>query len=93
MSSEQLSKKEIIDKYFLEHRAKALDIAAFLDRIDRCDSNEKDFRIDAFMQCIEELQSGTQGRAQRILELLSDQTTEPIDAAGEKGASGAAGPK
>ena len=25
----------VVDRYFLEHRAKALDIAAFLDRVDR----------------------------------------------------------
>ena len=76
----------------MEHRAKVLDIAAFLDRIDRCDEEESDFRIDALRKCIAELQTDTEGRTQRILELLSDQTAEPIDVAGDKGVSGAAPP-
>ena len=44
------------------------------------------------MKCIEELQTDTQGRTQRILDLLSDQTTDPIERAGTKGASGAVPP-
>lgn len=89
MPANRLTQKEIVDKYFLEHRAKVLDIAAFLDRIDRCDKNTSDFRIEALMKCITELQTNTEGRAQRILELLSDNTTEPIENAGTKGACGA----
>ena len=92
MPSNQQTKKDIVDRYFLEHRAKVLDIAAFLDRIDRCDEEESDFRIDALRKCIAELQTDTEGRTQRILELLSDQTAEPIDVAGDKGVSGAAPP-
>ena len=88
----KLTRQEIIDRYFLEHRAKVLDIAAFLDRIDRSPKGESDFRIEALMKCIEELQTDTQGRTQRILDLLSDQTTDPIERAGTKGASGAAPP-
>ncbi len=88
----KLTRQEIIDRYFLEHRAKVLDIAAFLDRIDRSPKGESDFRIEALMKCIEELQTDTQGRTQRILDLLSDQTTDPIERAGTKGASGAVPP-
>lgn len=85
-----MTQKEIIDRYFLEHRAKVLDVAAFLDRIDRSPEDNPDFRIEALMKCIEELQSNAEGRTQRILDLLSDQTLEPIESAGTKGASGAA---
>ena len=87
-----MTRQEIMDRYFLEHRAKVLDIAAFLDRIDRSPKGESDFRIEALMKCIEELQTDTQGRTQRILDLLSDQTTDPIERAGTKGASGAVPP-
>ena len=86
--SSQMSKQEVIDRYFLEHRAKVLDIAAFLDRVDRCESGNDDFRIQALIQCIKELESSEAGRAERILNILSDHTTEPIESAGEKGASG-----
>ncbi len=92
MAKDALSKKEVIDRYFLEHRAKVLDIAAFLDRVDRCHEDDDDFRIEALRSCIGELLSTTEGRAERILLLLSDQTTEPIDQAGTKGASGAVPP-
>ena len=84
-----MSQSEVIDRYFLEHRAKVLDIAAFLDRVDRCESNENDFRMIAIRACIKELLTNESGRAERILLLLSDQTSEPIDTAGTKGASGA----
>ena len=90
--SSQMSKQEVIDRYFLEHRAKVLDIAAFLDRVDRCESGHDDFRIQALIQCIKELESSEAGRAERILNNLSDRTTEPIESAGEKGASGAVTP-
>lgn len=84
-----MTKEAIVDRYFLEHRAKVLDVAAFLDRIDRTGDDSSDFRIEALLLSIKELQSGKEGRTKRILELLSDQTTEPIESAGMKGASGA----
>jgi len=87
-----MTQEEIIDRYFLEHRAKVLDIAAFLDRIDRAGDGSEDFRITALLRCVEELQSKKDGRTERILDLLSDQSTEPIEHAGMKGASGAVPP-
>jgi hypothetical protein len=87
-----MTKKEIVDQYFLEHRAKLLDIAAFLDRIDRSGETDADFRIEALMRCIKELESEKEGRTERILGILSDQTTEPIDHAGMKGACGVVPP-
>ena len=87
-----MNQKEVIDKYFQEHRSKILDIAAFLDRVDRCDDTTSDFRIEAMHACIKELQSDEEGRVERILLLLSDQTTEPIDSAGIQGAYGAPEP-
>ena len=84
-----MNQEEIIDRYFLEHRAKVLDIAAFLDRVDRCTDDGNDFRIEALHRCIEELSSDTEGRAERILLLLSDLSTDPVAEAGTQGASGA----
>ncbi len=89
-----LTKTEIVDRYFLEHRAKLLDIAAFLDRIDRASGGEQtDFRIEALLECAKELHSSKVGRTERMLLLLSDKTTEPIDEAGMKGATGAVPPQ
>ena len=50
-----MTHEEAVDRYFLEHRAKVLDIAAFLDRLDRCDSVQNDYRIDALRKCVKVL--------------------------------------
>ena len=86
------TREEVINTYFLEHRAKLLDIAAFLDRIDRAKSttDEADFRDVALRQAIGILTDGQPHRARRILNLFSDHsTTLPQSAHGMKGASGA----
>jgi hypothetical protein len=88
-----LSRRAAIDLYFLEHRAKLLDIAAFLDRIERCrpePGEGPDFRLAAFRQAVAMLLDEHPERARRIHELLSDPTTQPLaSAAGLKGAHGA----
>jgi len=87
-----LTHEEVIDRYFLEHRAKVLDIAAFLDRLDRCDSVNKDYRIDALRECMRVLLEENGGRAEKILNILSDLSKEPVDVADEKEAQGAPKP-
>lgn len=89
------SRSEVIEMYFLEHRAKLLDIAAFLDRIDRAapsgSSDEReDFRIAAMKRAISILLDEKPQRAKRVQEAFSDHSTEPIEKAPGKGASGAA---
>lgn len=82
----------VIELYFLEHRAKLIDIAAFLDRLDRADADGggEDFRVSAFREAIGILSDGCSQRSRRILEKLSDPTAEPIASAeGLKGACGA----
>lgn len=80
-----------IDLYFADHRAKLLDIAAFLDRLDRARGagGGDDFRLVAFRRALEILQDGRPQRARRILEMFSDPTAQPIESAGTKGAAGA----
>ncbi len=82
------TKQQVIDLYFLEHRAKLLDIAAFLDRLDRSDGDD-DFRVEAMHRALDVLRQPGPGRTRRILELLSDPTTDPIAKAPGKGALGA----
>ena len=85
-----LSKRADVDRYFLEHRAKVLDIAAFLDRVDRAQGDgSDDFRVKSLEACCRVLLDGKPERARRVLELLSDHTTEPIAHAHVKGATGA----
>ena len=83
---------EVIGRYFLEHRAKLLDIAAFLDRVERAGGSGDDFRIRAMHRAIEQLGVTGHDRARRIQEVFSDPTLNPGDAAPMKGALGAHDP-
>ena len=86
-----LPRKSVVDLYFMEHRAKLLDIAAFLDRVDRAgdDGTGVDFRVAALRDAVALLIDGRGHRARRILELFSDPTADLIAAAGTQGADGA----
>ncbi len=81
---------QVVETYFMEHRAKLIDVAAFLDRLDRTQQgSESDFRIDALLSSIDILRDGKPQRAKCILEHFSDHTTDPVDTAPMQGAIGA----
>jgi hypothetical protein len=83
------TKKDILDLYFIDARHKLIDIAAFLDRVDRHEGDD-DFRIDALGQAIQAMLSpGDKPRAEAVLRALSDPSTEPIATAPMQGALGA----
>ncbi len=86
-----LTGPQVIDSYFMEHRAKLLDIASFLDRLDRATAPDghADHRVRALRRAIPMLIDGDGERARRILELLSDHTTDPIAKAHTQAALGA----
>lgn len=83
-----MNRQQLLDLYYLEARSKLIDIAAFLDRLDRA-KGEGDFRLAAFNQALAQLQTSSASRAERVLIALSDPTTEPIPAATTKVACGA----
>lgn len=83
-----MTRQQILDLYFMDARSKLIDIAAFLDRVDRAEG-EPDFRLSEFRKALAELQSGEPTRAKGVLMSLSDPTTEPIPKAPGKGAVGA----
>ena len=82
---------QIVDAYFVEHRAKLIDLAAFLDRVERGEGEPAvdDNRLRALRKAIPILTDGQPERARRILDLLSDHTTEPIPQAHTQSALGA----
>jgi len=83
-----MNRQQLLDLYFMDARSKLIDIAAFLDRVDRGEG-AADFRLAAFREALAELNHGEPERARRVLLSLSDPTTEPIAAAPGKGAVGA----
>ena len=83
-----MTRQQVLDMYFIEARARLIDVAAFMDRVERA-GGEADFRFAAFEQAVKHLSSGSPERAKNILLALSDPTTEPIPAATTKAACGA----
>jgi hypothetical protein len=86
-----LSPKELLDEYFVENRNRLLEVAAFLDRVDRADPTRStnDFRIKAFAAALASLSEPSANHVTQIQMLLSDPTQEPIDALDRKSAIGA----
>ncbi|MGE9269847.1 MAG: hypothetical protein ACQKBU_03515 [Verrucomicrobiales bacterium] len=84
-------KKDILDLHFMDTRCKLLDVAAFLDRIER-HPGEADFRLEGLKKAIPLLLSDRPGRTKAILEALSDDSREPIESATIQGAFGAQNP-
>lgn len=82
------SKSDLLDLQFIDARHKFIELAAFLDRVDR-HPGDSDFRIEAMKNALSILLSERPDRARAVLEALSDQTTEPIPQATFQGAFGA----
>jgi hypothetical protein len=86
-----LSAKELVDEYFIENRTRMLEIAAFLDRLDRTDPGRavRDFRMKAFSEALNILSGPSNNRLGQIQMLLSDPTEEPLAELDRKSAIGA----
>jgi hypothetical protein len=83
-----MTRQQVLDLYFMDARSKLIDLAAFLDRLDRA-GGESDFRVTSFYKALHELEKDRPERAEGVLLALSDPTTEPIPAATTKAACGA----
>jgi hypothetical protein len=84
-----LSARELVDEYFIENRTRLLEIAAFLDRLERADPGyaSTDFRMKAFGEAVATLNGSD--RLDRIQVLLSDPTVDPLESLDRKSAIGA----
>lgn len=83
-----MTREQVLDLYFLDARGKLVEIAAFLDRVERATGKE-DFRAKAFRKAVRALGGRKPERAEKVLLALSDLTTKPIPAATTKAACGA----
>jgi hypothetical protein len=82
------SKKELLDLQFIDVRHKLIDIAAFLDRIDR-HPGDGDFRYESLKTTLPILLTDRPDRARAVLEAFSDHSTELPQTAHFQGAVGA----
>lgn len=78
----------LVDLDFMDARARLLDLASFLDRVERAGQMD-DYRVSALLEALPLLSNAGPDRAEKILLSLSDPTSEPIAEAHTKGAAGA----
>jgi hypothetical protein len=83
-----MTRQQVLDMYFMDARHKLIDLAAFLDRVDRA-PGENDFRMEALKEALKHLECNEQDRAAKVLMTFSDPTKDPIPAATTKAACGA----
>lgn len=83
-----MTRQQVLDLYFLDVRHKLIEIAAFLDRVERANGKD-DFRIKAFRTALSGLSANKKQKAKNVLLAFSDLTTEPIAKATTKAACGA----
>jgi hypothetical protein len=90
-----LDREQLIQLGFIEARGRVLDIAAFLDRVQRAapaagtpTDAMSDDRVRAICEAMRLALDGQPERARRILDLWSDATTEPAAHADGKAARG-----
>jgi hypothetical protein len=84
--------RAMVDLGFVPVRARLIEVAAFLDRVER-HGVAGDYRCIALREAARLLSDGQPERARRILESLSDPTTEPDATSSGKAASGAWKPR
>ena len=83
-----MTRQQILDLYFLDARHKLVEVAAFLDRVERADGKD-DFRLKNFRAALAKLDGSKKHKAKNVLLAFSDPTTQPITKATGKGAVGA----
>lgn len=72
-----MTAQDILNREYLEMRAKILELAASFDRLDRADGNvEGDARVSQLSEGIKILQSSDPGRAERVQMLFSRSYTD-----------------
>lgn len=78
----------LVDLSFMDVRFKLIELAAFLDRVQRTGQDD-DYRVQQLKQALQCLNGNEPDRARQVLLAFSDPTTEPIPKAHMQGAVGA----
>lgn len=86
-----MSQHALIDEFFIEHRVHVLEVAAYLDRLNRAaeqDAND-DFRYVALKRAVAELTSSVPGRVERVQMIFSDPDVRLLEERDQQSAWGA----
>ena len=78
----------LVDLGFMDSRSKLIDLAAFLDRVQKA-GQDGDFRVQALKNALTLLSQDQPTRAKEVLLSFSDPSSEPIEKATMQGAIGA----
>ena len=86
-----LTGRAMVDTYFLENRTRVLDLAAFLDRLERASDGPApdDYRLSALRDALVRLAEGGPDCVRDIQLIFSDPRLEPLEALDQKSATGA----
>ena len=90
-----LTQRELITEYFMEHRVQVLELAAFLDRLDRAreiDADD-DFRLRSIRAALAVLVDGDGDRTERVQMIFSDPRSELLEELDTQSAKGAYDPE
>src|ERR1700686_458245 len=72
-----MARQQVLALYFLDARHKLIELAAFLDRVERAPGRD-DFRLKSFRAALGKLGGKKKNKAKEILLAFSDPTTKPI---------------
>ena len=86
--TENQTTPDLVELGFMDARSKVIDVAAFLDRVQRSGQDD-DYRVKELKKTIACLDGNDPERAKQVLLSLSDPTEEPIPVPPGKGAAGA----
>ena len=78
----------LVDLSFMDTRFKLIEVAAFLDRVQRA-GQDTDYRVVALKNAVQFLSQNEPDRAKQVLMSFSDPSEEPIAKATIQGAAGA----
>lgn len=92
LSTNDMTRQQLLDLYFLDARHRLIELAAFLDRLERA-QGPADYRLTHFRAALVGLAGSKKNKTTAALLAFSDVSTRPVTTAATQGATGAPPPK